>query len=91
MKNKDYINFCKCSIAASINELDRELYGIPEVSPDDVYMVEYCRVSQKYAAILATPYINGLCYKMTYDGDSGDLRCKIHKIKRGECYEKIIY
>lgn len=42
------------------------------LSPDDVYVVWYCKTLQNHKALLSTPLPDGMYYEFTYNGDKDE-------------------
>lgn len=42
------------------------------LSPDDAYVVWYCKTLQNHKALLSTPLPDGMYYEFTYNGDKDE-------------------
>ena len=60
------------------------------LSPDDIYVVWYCKTLQNHKALLSTTLHDGMYYEFTYNGDKDEAYLDAYKkwenkrIKRGD-------
>lgn len=68
MNEKDFVKFCKKTVADYANEqmdkTDRE-----QITEDDVFVVWLCKTLQNSKALVSTTLPDGMYYEVTYDGD----------------------
>lgn len=59
----------------------------PIDSPDDVYVVWYCKTLQNSKALLSTNIPDGMYYEVTYNGDKNEIYFDAYKKEHNEKVE----
>lgn len=72
----DYQNFIAKSKEAVAQH---EAKAGVETSPQDVYVVWYCKTLQNAKALLSTNTPNGMYYETTYNGDKNEMYFDAYK------------
>lgn len=49
------------------------------LSPEDVYVVWYCKTLQNHKALLSTPLLDGMYYEFTYNGNQAEAYLDAYK------------
>ena len=76
----DYQNFVaksKESVAQYMNRNAKE--NEPIVTPEEVYVVWYCKTLQNAKALLSTNVADGMYYETTYNGDKNEMYFDAYK------------
>ena len=68
MTDVSFIRFCKEAIADYVNtRLDKT--DNKQITPDNVYVVWYCKTLQNWKALVSTTLTDGMYYEITHNGD----------------------
>ena len=70
MNEKDFVKFCKKTVADYANEHVDKPDG-KQITEEDVYVVWLCKILQNNKALLSTTLPDGMYYEITFDGDKG--------------------
>ena len=88
----DFIKKCQCLISEHYNEhKDKsknpdETDIIPDMWPEEVYIVWYNKNLQNHKALLSTPSPDGKYYEMTYNGDKDELYMDVYVKLENKCF-----
>lgn len=52
---------------------DNTIYEETPITPEEVYVVWYCKTLQNAKVLLSTPVSDGMYYEVTYNGDKDEL------------------
>lgn len=52
---------------------DNTIYEATPITPEEVYVVWYCKTLQNAKVLLSTPVSDGMYYEVTYNGDKDEL------------------
>ena len=63
---------------STVRSLISERYE-DKVSPEEVYIVWYCKTLQNHKALASTPVPDGLYYEITYNGDKQEMYLDTYK------------
>ena len=73
MEYHEFLKICREKVADFFNTNKDITDQIPDMNPDEVYVVWYCKSLQNHKALLSTPAPDGMCYEFTYNGDRNEL------------------
>lgn len=76
--NMEFISKCKEEVAKYANGLLSE-NETDIVTPDDVYVVWYCKTLQNSKVLLSLPRPDGMYYELTYDGNAEQIYFDAYK------------
>lgn len=79
MDQKAFITFAKELVAAHTEAI--------KISPNDVYVVWYCKTLQNQKALLGTHAHDGKYFEVTYNGDKEQIYLDEYVKKSNTCYE----
>lgn len=79
MKSQDFLKSVKQIVADYTNEHTDTTDAVEALTPDDVYIVWYCRTLQNSKALASTPRPDGMYYELTYNGDKHELYLDAYK------------
>jgi hypothetical protein len=51
---------------------DFRLEGVPEISPDSVYIVWFCATLKNWKALVSTVFPDEIYYEVTFNGDTDE-------------------
>lgn len=68
MNEKDFVKFCKKTVADYVNEHLDKTDG-KRITEDDVFIVWLCKVLQNSKALASTTLPDGMYYEITFDGN----------------------
>ena len=72
MNEKKFFELVKNLVADYTNELIAENSTL-QVSPDDVYVVWFCKTLQNWKALASTTLVDGMYYELTLNGDKQEI------------------
>ena len=79
MTDVTFINLAKQTVTDYANEHLDKTDGWSDISPDDVYVVWYCKTLQNWKALLSTTIPDGMYYELTVNGDAKELYFDAYK------------
>ena len=92
VSSADFIKRCQCLIAEYWNEHKdkrKKPYGtdiIPDMWPEEVYVVWYNKSLQNHKGLFSTPAPDGMYYEMTYNGDKNELYMDAYHKTENKCF-----
>ena len=78
MNEKKFFELVKNLVADCTNELIAENSTL-QVSPDDVYVVWFCKTLQNWKALASTTLVDGMYYELTLNGDKQEIYLDAYK------------
>lgn len=78
MDYKSFVEKSKEVVAQYTNGTLANTGGVP-ISPEDVYVVWYCKTLQNAKALLSTPVSDGMYYETTFNGDKNEMYFDAYK------------
>lgn len=78
MNEKKFFELAKNLVADYTNELIAENSTL-QVSPDDVYVVWFCKTLQNWKALASTTLVDGMYYELTLNGDKQEIYLDAYK------------
>ena len=78
MNEKKFFERVKNLVADYTNELIAENSTL-QVSPDDVYVVWFCKTLQNWKALASTTLVDGMYYELTLNGDKQEIYLDAYK------------
>ena len=78
MNEKKFFELVKNLVADYTNELIAENSTL-QVSPDDVYVVWFCKTLQNWKALASTTLVDGMYYELTLNGDKQEIYLDAYK------------
>ena len=85
MDSKKFIDLCKKVVSDYYNARKEKTDTSPQMIPEDVYVVWYCKTLQNAKALLSTPVSDGMYYELTYNGDKQELYLDAYKKWKNRC------
>ncbi len=91
VSDADFIKRCQCLIAEYYNEHKDKSKNpdgtdiIPDMWPEEVYVVWYCKSLQNHKGLFGYPVSDGMYYEMTYNGDKDELYMVAYKKTEKKC------
>ena len=85
MTSRDFIERCKEEVAAYFNDHIERPDEVSKITPDDVYVVWYCKTLQHRKALLSYPFEDGMYYECTFNGDKNELYLDAYKKFENRC------
>ena len=73
MNDLHFIQNVRKLVADYTNEHSDPTDILELISPEDVYVVWWCKTLQNYKALASTPRHDGMYYEITYDGDKNKI------------------
>ena len=70
MNEKEFVAFCRKTVAEYVNE-HTDITDGKQITEKDVYVVWLCKILQNNKALLSTTLPDGMYYEITFDGDKG--------------------
>ena len=58
------------------------------LSPDDIYVVWYCKELQNHKALLGTPLSDGMYYECTYNGNKDEMYLDAYRKQSNSVYKR---
>lgn len=92
VSSADFIKRCQCLIAEYWNEhkdKSKKPDGtdiIPDMWPEEVYVVWYNKSLQNHKGLFSTPSPDGMYYEMTYNGDKNELYMDAYHKTENKCF-----
>lgn len=78
MNEKDFITFCRATVAEYANaHLDKS--DGKQITEADVFVVWMCKTLQNNKALLSTTLFDGMYYEITYNGDKKEAYVDAYK------------
>lgn len=78
MTEKKFFELVKKLVAGYTNEhLDKS--DGKQISPDDVYVVWYCKTLKNWKALASTALFDGMYYELTLNGDKQEIYLDAYK------------
>lgn len=71
MTSEEFMSLCKREVANYFNE-HCEKTDNADITPDDVYIVWYCKTLQNHKALVSTNVSDGMYYEITNNGDKNE-------------------
>ena len=71
MGSKEFTNKCREIVANYFNK-HCEKTDRADITPDDVYIVWYCKTLQNHKALASTKVPDGMYYEITHNGDKNE-------------------
>lgn len=71
MTSEEFMSLCKREVANYFNE-HCEKTDNADITPDDVYIVWYCKTLQNHKALVSTNVSDGMYYEITHNGDKNE-------------------
>lgn len=71
MTSEEFMSLCKREVANYFNE-HCEKTDKADITPDDVYIVWYCKTLQNHKALVSTNVSDGMYYEITHNGDKNE-------------------
>lgn len=78
MNERDFVAFCRATVAEYANEHMDKTDG-KAITEEDVHVVWLTKVLQNNKALLSTTLPDGMYYEITYDGDKGTAYVDVYK------------
>lgn len=78
MTDKKFIQLCKEHVSDYFNKRAEKTDNV-NISPDDVYIVWYCKTLQNWKALASTKIPDGMYYELTLNGDKLELYLDAYK------------
>lgn len=78
MNEKKFFELVKNLVADYTNERIAENSTL-QVSPDDVYVVWFCKTLQNWKALASTTLVDGMYYELTLNGDKQEIYLDAYK------------
>lgn len=78
MNEKKFFELVKNLVADYTNELIAENSTL-QVSPDDVYVVWFCKTLQNWKVLASTTLVDGMYYELTLNGDKQEIYLDAYK------------
>lgn len=78
MNEKKFFELVKNLVADYTNKLIAENSTL-QVSPDDVYVVWFCKTLQNWKALASTTLVDGMYYELTLNGDKQEIYLDAYK------------
>ena len=78
MNEKKFFELVKNLVADYTNELIAENSTLL-VSPDDVYVVWFCKTLQNWKVLASTTLVDGMYYELTLNGDKQEIYLDAYK------------
>ena len=78
MTDVKFIDLVKRAVADYFNTR-KEITDSGVMSPDDVYIVWYCKALQNWKALASTVVTDGMYYEITLNGDQQELYLDAYK------------
>lgn len=66
-------------VAQHTNSLHSPESGHPECTPNDVFIVWYCKTLQNHKALASSPMSGGMYYEVTYNGNRGEIYVDVYR------------
>lgn len=79
MGSDEFLSLCRKKVADYFNAKKEKTDTTPEMRPEDVFVVWYCKALQNHKALLSTPVSDGMYYELTYNGDKKELYFDAYK------------
>lgn len=83
--SKEFMEVCKREVAEYFNDHIERPDITEKMSPEDVYVVWYCKTLQNHKALLSTPVPDKMYYECTYNGDKNELYLDAYENKHNRC------
>ena len=74
----EFLNLCRKKEAEYFNRKSDKTDKV-ELTPDNVFVVWYCKMLQNQKALLSTPVSDGMYYEVTYNGDKEEMYFDAYK------------
>ena len=71
MTDVSFMQFCKAAITDYVNTHLDKTDGV-QITPDNVYVVWFCKTLQNWKALVSTTLTDGMYYEITHNGDTGE-------------------
>ena len=85
MTNDRFEAICKKVVADYTNAHGDTTDKLPDLKPEEVYIVWMCKTLQNHKALASTPRPDGMYYELTYNGDKDDLYVDAYKKFENKC------
>lgn len=79
MGSKEFLEICKNKVSEYFNTHKDKTDDTKDLTPDDVFVVWYCKSLQNHKALFSTPVSDGMYYEMTYNGDKNEIYFDAYK------------
>lgn len=86
MTNKEFVTFCKKTVADYTNKHIDKTDGT-QISEEDVYIVWICKTLQNHKAMVSTSARDGMYYEVTYNGDKNECYLDAYKKWKNVCFK----
>ena len=86
MTNSRFEAICKRIVSDYTNSHADVTDNLPDLRPDEVYIVWQCKTLQNNKALVSTPRPGGMYYEFTYNGDKDELYMDAYKKFENKCF-----
>ena len=84
MNEKEFVAFCRKTVAEYVNE-HTDITDGKQITEKDVYVVWLCKILQNNKALLSTTLPDGMYYEITYNGDKDEIYFDAYKKCENVC------
>lgn len=83
--SKEFIQFAKEQVVEYFNGKAEKTDKNGCITPDDVFVVWYCKTLQHHKALLSTTVSDGMYYEITFNGDKAEAYLDAYKKWENKC------
>ena len=76
--SEEFINYCREWIANYFND-HCEKTDMVDITPNDVYVVWYCKTLRNHKGLFSTNIPDGMYYEATFNGDKSEIYFDAYK------------
>lgn len=85
MTNRTFMVEAQRLVADYANEHTDMVDKATPLDPEDVYIVWMCKTLQHNKALASTPFLDGMYYELTYNGDKHEMCLDVYKKVENRC------
>lgn len=85
METDRFIELCTDAVVSYFNSQADSTDKNGRITPDDVFVVWFCRTLQNNKALLSTRVPDGMYYEVTYNGDKHEMYLDAYKKWKNVC------
>ncbi len=83
--NDEFIKLAKEQIVNYFNGRADATDKSGHITPDDIFVVWYCKALQNHKALLSTTVPDGMYYEITFNGDKAEMYLDAYKKWENKC------